>query len=127
MARDLRRAAGTPGDRRVQAFPHAPGEPSGAPGTTIRNLKELLMHLIAFLLFGLVVGVLARLIVPGREPGGWVISMLLGVAGAFLGGFLGRGLGLYREGEPAGFVMSLIGAIILVVAYHAMARRRALV
>jgi uncharacterized membrane protein YeaQ/YmgE (transglycosylase-associated protein family) len=85
------------------------------------------MHIIAFLLFGLFVGALARLIVPGREPGGWVVSMLLGIGGAFLGGFLGRVVGLYREGEPAGFVMSLIGAIVLVVGYHALARRRALV
>jgi len=85
------------------------------------------MHLILFLLFGLIVGAIARLIVPGREPGGWIISMLIGVVGSFLGGFLGRAIGLYREGEPAGFVMSLLGAIILVVAYHAITRRRALV
>ncbi len=85
------------------------------------------MSLILFLLFGLIVGALARFIVPGREPGGWVISMLIGVVGSFVGGFLGRALGLYREGEPAGFFMSLIGAILLVVAYHAIARRRALV
>jgi uncharacterized membrane protein YeaQ/YmgE (transglycosylase-associated protein family) len=85
------------------------------------------MHLLIFLVFGLVVGALARLIVPGREPGGWIVSLLLGVAGSFLGAFIGRAIGLYREGEPAGFVMSLIGAIVLVVAYHALTRRRALV
>ena len=84
------------------------------------------MHMILFLVFGLIVGALARLLVPGREPGGWIISMLLGVAGSFLGGFLGRMLGMYREGEPAGFVMSLLGAVILVAGYHAIARRRAL-
>ncbi|WP_394822214.1 GlsB/YeaQ/YmgE family stress response membrane protein [Pendulispora albinea] len=82
------------------------------------------MHFILFLLFGLVVGVLARLIVPGREPGGWIISILLGIAGSFVGGLLGRLVGLYREGESAGFVMSLIGAVLLVVGYHAIARRR---
>jgi uncharacterized membrane protein YeaQ/YmgE (transglycosylase-associated protein family) len=85
------------------------------------------MSVILFLIFGLIVGALARLIVPGKEPGGWVISMILGVLGSFLGGFLGRALGWYRDGEPAGFVMSLLGAVILVVAYHAIARRRALV
>jgi uncharacterized membrane protein YeaQ/YmgE (transglycosylase-associated protein family) len=85
------------------------------------------MHLLIFLVFGLVVGALARLIVPGREPGGWIVSLLLGVAGSFLGAFIGRAIGLYREGEPAGFVMSLVGAIVLVVAYHALTRRRALV
>jgi len=81
------------------------------------------MSIILFLVFGLVVGALARLIVPGREPGGWGISMLLGIAGSFLGGFLGRVVGLYREGEPAGFIMSLIGAIVLVAGYHVLARR----
>jgi uncharacterized membrane protein YeaQ/YmgE (transglycosylase-associated protein family) len=84
------------------------------------------MQLVLFLVFGLIVGAIARFLVPGKDAGGWVISMLLGVAGSFLGGFLGRGLSLYRDGEPAGFVMSLLGAIILVVAYHAIARRRAL-
>jgi uncharacterized membrane protein YeaQ/YmgE (transglycosylase-associated protein family) len=85
------------------------------------------MSLILFLIFGLVVGALARLIVPGREPGGWVISMLIGVVGSFIGGFLGRALGLYSDGQPAGFLMSLLGAVLLVVGYHAIARRRALV
>jgi uncharacterized membrane protein YeaQ/YmgE (transglycosylase-associated protein family) len=83
------------------------------------------MSMILFLVFGLVVGALARLIVGGREPRGWVISMLVGVLGSFLGGFLGRALGWYRDGHPAGFVMSLFGAVILVVAYHAITRRRA--
>ena len=84
------------------------------------------MHLIMFLVFGLIVGALARLIVPGTERGGWVVSMLIGVVGSFLGGFLGRMLGLYREGEPAGFIVSLLGAIILVAGYHALSKRRAL-
>lgn len=84
------------------------------------------MSLVLFLLFGLIVGALARLIVPGREPGGWIISMLIGIAGAFLGGFLGRAVGLYREGEPAGFFMSLVGAVLLVATYHAIAGRRKL-
>jgi len=82
------------------------------------------MHLIMFLIFGLVVGALARLIVPGREPGGWVVSMVLGVLGSFLGGYLGQALNLYREGEPAGFLMSLLGAVVLVVGYHAIMRAR---
>jgi len=81
------------------------------------------MHVILFLLFGLLVGALARLIVPGREPGGWVVSMIIGVVGSMLGGFLGHVFGLYQEGEPAGFVMSLLGAIVLVAGYHAIAKR----
>jgi uncharacterized membrane protein YeaQ/YmgE (transglycosylase-associated protein family) len=81
------------------------------------------MHVLAFLLFGLVVGALARLIVPGREPGGWVVSMLLGIGGSFLGGFVGRAVGMYQEGQPAGFIMALIGAVVLVAIYHALAVR----
>ncbi len=83
------------------------------------------MHVLALLLFGLVVGAFARFIVPGKEPGGWVVSMLLGVGGAVVGGYLGRLLGFYREGQPAGFLMALVGAIALIAVYHvAMARRR---
>jgi uncharacterized membrane protein YeaQ/YmgE (transglycosylase-associated protein family) len=99
---------------------------SGAARSRAASFTEAFMQIILFLVFGLIVGAIARFIVPGKDPGGWVISMLLGVAGSCLGGFLGRALSLYREGEPAGFVMSLLGAIILVVAYHAIARRRAL-
>jgi uncharacterized membrane protein YeaQ/YmgE (transglycosylase-associated protein family) len=83
------------------------------------------MHVIYFLLFGLVVGALARLLVPGHEPGGWIVSMLLGIGGAELGGFVGRAVRLYRPGQPAGFIMSLLGAVVLVGIYHAaMAHRR---
>jgi uncharacterized membrane protein YeaQ/YmgE (transglycosylase-associated protein family) len=82
------------------------------------------MHLLLFLLFGLIVGALARLIVPGKEPGGWIVSMILGVCGSFLGGILGRAVGLYREGESAGFFTSLLGAVVLVAIYHAIGRRR---
>ena len=82
------------------------------------------MHFLLFLLLGLVVGALARLIVPGREPGGWIVSMALGVAGAFAGGLFGWALGFYREGEPAGFIMSLLGAIVMVIAHQAITHRR---
>lgn len=65
------------------------------------------MHILVFLLFGLVVGATARWIVPGREPGGWVVSMLLGIGGAMLGGFFGRVVGFYREGSrPASSCLS---------------------
>ena len=83
------------------------------------------MNVILFLIFGLVVGALARLIVPGREPGGWVVSLVLGVAGAFLGGFIGRALGFYdTDVTTGGFLMSLLGAIVLVGIYHAIVGRR---
>jgi uncharacterized membrane protein YeaQ/YmgE (transglycosylase-associated protein family) len=76
------------------------------------------MYIILFLLFGLVVGALARLIVPGKEPGGWVVSMLLGVGGSLLGGLAARVLGLHQPGGLTGFVMALLGAIVLVALYH---------
>jgi uncharacterized membrane protein YeaQ/YmgE (transglycosylase-associated protein family) len=85
------------------------------------------MDVIMFLIFGLIVGALARLIVPGKEPGGWLISLLLGVAGSFLGGFVGRAFGLYNANtKTGGFFLSLVGAIVLVAIYHAIARRRRL-
>ena len=82
------------------------------------------MHILIFLLFGLVIGTLARFIVPGREPGGWVISMLIGVGGAIVGGYFGRVVGHYREGQPAGFLMSLLAAISMVVVYKVLIGRR---
>ena len=82
------------------------------------------MHIIVFLLFGLLVGTMARWIVPGREPGGWIISILLGLGGSLLGGYFGRVVGMYREGQPAGFVMSLLGAVALVAVYHTVTNGR---
>ena len=76
-------------------------------------------------LIGLVVGALAKLIMPGKEPGGILITMLLGIAGSFLGTFLGRVLNLYQEGQTAGFIMSLIGALIILAIYHFFRRRTA--
>src|SRR5258708_35682610 len=82
--------------------------------------SEATMNLILFLIFGLVVGALARVIVPGREPGGWLASMLLGVAGAFLGGLIGRAFGLYSSDvTTGGFGLSLIRGILLPAIYHA--------
>jgi uncharacterized membrane protein YeaQ/YmgE (transglycosylase-associated protein family) len=80
---------------------------------------------LGWILFGLVAGVIAKLLMPGRDPGGFIVTILLGIAGAFLGGFLGRALGLYGEGEPAGMIMSILGAILLLAIYRVMVRRRA--
>ena len=82
------------------------------------------MGSLGWVLFGLIVGALAKLVMPGRDPGGIIITMLLGIAGAVLGGFLGRSLGWYREGEPAGFVMSFVGAVVLLALYRMFIRRR---
>lgn len=82
------------------------------------------MGILAWILFGLIVGALAKLVMPGRDPGGIIVTMLLGIAGAVLGGFVGRALGFYGEGEPAGFLMAFFGAIVLLVLYRMMGRRR---
>ena len=83
------------------------------------------MHYLWVALIGLVVGALAKFLMPGKDPGGIIITMLLGIAGSFLGTFLGRALGLYQSGEAAGFIMSLIGAIILLVLYRLLFKRSA--
>lgn len=76
------------------------------------------MSIIWTLLIGLVVGAIAKLLMPGRDPGGFIITILLGIAGAFLAGFLGRAMHWYTAGEPAGFIASVIGAIILLIIYR---------
>jgi uncharacterized membrane protein YeaQ/YmgE (transglycosylase-associated protein family) len=75
-------------------------------------------------IIGLVVGALAKLIMPGKDPGGMLVTMIIGIAGSFLGTFLGRLIGHYQEGQSAGFIMSLIGAIILLAIYHFIKRRQ---
>ncbi len=80
--------------------------------------------ILSFILFGLIVGAVARMIMPGHEPGGWGFSILLGIAGSFLGGLIGHALGLYGPGQTAGFFMSVVGAMILVGLYHAVRGRR---
>jgi uncharacterized membrane protein YeaQ/YmgE (transglycosylase-associated protein family) len=82
------------------------------------------MHILGWIIFGLIVGAVAKLLMPGRDPGGFVVTMALGIIGALLGGFLGRAVGWYRPGDPVGFVMAVIGAIILLVAYRAIAGGR---
>lgn len=82
------------------------------------------MGILAWILFGLVVGVIAKLLMPGRDPGGFIITILLGIAGALVGGFVGRAMGFYGDNEGAGWIMSILGAILLLVLYRVMARRR---
>ena len=73
---------------------------------------------IGWIVFGLIVGVIAKLLMPGRDPGGFIITMLLGIAGAVIGGILGRALGWYGPNEGAGFLMSLLGSVLLLVVYR---------
>ena len=80
------------------------------------------MGIIWTILIGFVVGLLAKMLTPGRDPSGFFITAAIGIAGSLLATFGGQALGLYHAGEPAGFVGSLIGAIILLVIYHLIRR-----
>jgi uncharacterized membrane protein YeaQ/YmgE (transglycosylase-associated protein family) len=82
------------------------------------------MHLIGTIIFGLIVGVIAKLLMPGRDPGGFIITALLGIVGSIFGSFLGRALGMYREGDSAGWIMSIIGAMVLLFVYHLAVGRK---
>lgn len=84
------------------------------------------MGILGWILFGLIVGALAKLVMPGRDPGGIIITMLLGIAGAVIGGFVGRAMGFYGPNEPAGFLMSFVGAVILLALYRMFAGRRSI-
>jgi uncharacterized membrane protein YeaQ/YmgE (transglycosylase-associated protein family) len=80
---------------------------------------------IGWILFGLIVGALAKLVMPGRDPGGIIVTMALGMAGALVGGFIGRSLGWYGPNDGAGFFVSLLGAILLLWLYRMIVARRA--
>lgn len=82
------------------------------------------MNILWTIIIGFVVGLIAKLLMPGRDPGGLIITTLLGIAGAFVAGYLGRALNLYGAGQPAGFVASVIGAILLLVLYRVVRRPR---
>jgi uncharacterized membrane protein YeaQ/YmgE (transglycosylase-associated protein family) len=82
------------------------------------------MHLLWSLIVGLVVGAIAKLLTPGKDPGGIIVTALLGIAGAMLAGFLGRMLGIYQPGDTGpGLIASVIGAVIVLAIYHAIRRK----
>jgi len=79
---------------------------------------------LGWMLFGLVVGAIAKLVMPGRDPGGIIVTMLIGIVGALLGGWIGQAAGWYGPQQGAGFLMSLLGAIILLWLYRVLFARR---
>ena len=83
------------------------------------------MHIIGTILIGLVVGVIAKLLMPGRDPGGFIITILLGIAGAFVATYLGQAIGWYRADQSAGFIGAVVGAVILLAIYRLVAGRSA--
>ena len=76
------------------------------------------MGILGWIVFGLIVGAIAKLLMPGRDPGGIIVTMVLGIIGALLGGFIGRALGMYTADEPAGFIMALVGAVLVLFIYR---------
>ena len=85
--------------------------------------KDTRMGIIGWIIFGLIVGAVAKLLMPGRDPGGWIVTILLGIAGALVGGFLGRAVGWYGPNDAAGFLMALVGALVLLGLYRLTLRR----
>jgi uncharacterized membrane protein YeaQ/YmgE (transglycosylase-associated protein family) len=79
---------------------------------------------LAWIVSGLIIGALAKLLMPGRDPGGIIVTMLLGIAGALVGGWLGQAFGWYRPGESAGWIVSILGAIVLLWLYRLFVARR---
>lgn len=82
------------------------------------------MSIITMIVIGLLVGVIAKFLMPGDDPGGFIITILLGIAGSFVAHYIGSAAGWYSEGEPAGFIASVVGAIILLVLYRVLFRRK---
>jgi len=82
------------------------------------------MAILSWIVFGLVVGIIAKLLMPGRDPGGFIVTILLGIAGALIGGFIGRAMGFYGPEQSAGWLLSIGGAIVLLALYRMLVRRR---
>ena len=82
------------------------------------------MAILWTIIIGLVIGVIAKLLMPGKDPGGFIITILLGIAGSFLAGFIGRTMQWYSEGQPAGVIASVVGAIVLLLVYRMFFSRR---
>ena len=77
-----------------------------------------MFHLLWTIIIGGIIGVVAKLLMPGKDPGGFIITILLGIAGSFVASYLGQAVGWYQEGQPAGFIASVIGAILLLAIYR---------
>lgn len=90
---------------------------------TLRQHHQHVMGIVSAIIIGLIVGAIAKFILPGKDPGGWTTTILLGLAGSFVAHFLGRALGWYGDGEPAGFIASTVGAIILLALYRLTSKK----
>ena len=77
-----------------------------------------LTGIVGWIVFGLIVGIVAKFLLPGKDPGGFIVTILIGIAGAVVGGYAGQTMGWYTAGEPAGFIMSVVGAMVLLIIYR---------
>ena len=82
------------------------------------------MGCVGWIVIGLVAGGLAKLLIPGKDPGGCVITILLGIAGALVAGFLGKAVGWYDDNQGAGFIAAIVGAFLILLIYRLVLRRR---
>jgi uncharacterized membrane protein YeaQ/YmgE (transglycosylase-associated protein family) len=98
------------------------GAVQAAIGSVTAERSNDMAGILGWILFGLVIGIIAKLLMPGRDPGGIIVTILLGIAGALVGGFLGRLVGWYEAGEPAGFIMATLGAVLLLFLYRKTVR-----
>jgi uncharacterized membrane protein YeaQ/YmgE (transglycosylase-associated protein family) len=82
----------------------------------------MVIGILGWIIFGLIVGVIAKLVMPGKDPGGLMVTILLGIVGGLVGGFIGRALGFYQPGQPAGYLMAIVGAILILFIYRKLVR-----
>jgi uncharacterized membrane protein YeaQ/YmgE (transglycosylase-associated protein family) len=99
-------------------------KPISLPDSIQSDTTRFTMAILSTILVGLIVGAIAKLLMPGKDPGGFIITILLGIAGAFIATYLGQALGWYKVGQPAGWIMSIIGAMILLLLYRLLFKRR---
>ena len=83
------------------------------------------MHWLWVILIGLIIGVVAKLLMPGKDPGGFIVTTLLGIGGSVLATWLGRVIGWYTDEQSAGFIMSVLGAVLILAVYHMVRKRTA--
>jgi uncharacterized membrane protein YeaQ/YmgE (transglycosylase-associated protein family) len=112
------------GVRRTYA-PAGRGWPQPFAPVGVHDKEIRMFSILGWMIFGLVVGAIAKLLMPGRDPGGMLITMVLGIVGAVLGGYIGRALGLYGPNDAAGFFMALIGSLVLLGLYRMSIKRPA--
>jgi uncharacterized membrane protein YeaQ/YmgE (transglycosylase-associated protein family) len=109
----------------MQALCIIAGLTERGPLSKLARHMDFSAHSILWILFiGLVIGFIAKLLMPGRDPGGCIITMLIGIAGAFIASYLGQKIGWYQPGQPASFIGSVVGAMLLLLLYRLIAPKR---